>query len=191
MFAERSWIDPGAPHPSVPQEALAARDLLASATGLAVLVTDRRGIITQISPGAERALGWDGRQVRGRRLHDLLDGGAALARTPRSGFASGRCAVLEPPTGRTIDVQVSRLRGRAGRTVGHVWVIDEATALRRELDEVRRRHALDRILVDHLPTAVVGVLDANLRWLTLGGERLTGAGHDPDSTVGRRVGDGL
>ncbi|MGN6609436.1 MAG: hypothetical protein ACTHMS_20815, partial [Jatrophihabitans sp.] len=141
--------------------ALSAAELLTAVDALAVVLTDPDGLVTDVTASAAHLLGIGPGEGAGRPVLDLLP----VLQRP-SGDGGRRSCSLHGAGDATVEVRTTAV------STGFVHVLSVLTDVQAELDEARRAHALDRLLVDHLPAAVVGVLDPDLRWLALGGERL-------------------
>ena len=154
----------------------------------AVITTDVSGTITVFNPGAERLLGWTAEQAVGRHLDLLLTErtderrpvGAAMS---TSAYQSLTIPVLRGHLGAqtwrthpqlgspvTLTVTASALRGAHDDLAGFVFLASAESDSQAALEALARQREIYRNLLELLPATVVGVLDRDLRWVSIGGQ---------------------
>jgi two-component system sensor histidine kinase PilS (NtrC family) len=117
-------------------------------TGL--VTTDPDGLVTYANGAAETLLGRSRDELRGRRLHDVLgwqeqaEEDAGLLGPDRSACRLSREVILD---GRrlSLNVGVSRLQDRDGRTLGRLHLLEDVTELRSLEHEVRLKEKMAAI----------------------------------------------
>ncbi|MGH8861957.1 MAG: PAS domain S-box protein [Jatrophihabitantaceae bacterium] len=179
--------------------------VLRAATGNMIVACDPDGTIVEFNQGAERLLGYRADEVVGKHTPLLFhDPDETLARGRELGLEPGleayHHAALRDEVeirdwtyltkdGRRIVVSMSVtcMRDAAGRVTGFVGIGTDVTASRATIQTLASQREIYRLLVEHLPETTVGLLDADLRCVTLGGHWLKRLGGDPGRFTGTRV----
>lgn len=153
-------------------------DVLAAASGMAIVATDRNGLITVFNRGAERLLGYTAEEMVGRRspvtLHlesELQARGEELSRLSGKPI-SGLGAVTELPESRGVEqrewtfvrrdgsrfpvsLMVTAMRDDSGATVGFLGIAEDITA-RKEAEQALQDQARHTQTI--LDNAVDGII---------------------------------
>jgi diguanylate cyclase (GGDEF)-like protein/PAS domain S-box-containing protein len=155
--------------------------VLHAATEHSIIATDRYGVITMFSVGAERMLGYDAADVVGKPSVDLIhDRGEIAQRAAELGVAPGPEVLVQDPVdgagirrwtyrrldGSTLRVSltVTRRVGANGEHAGWIGIAHDVTAeevAQHELVAAERRW---RVLLEHLPDTVVLVVGPELEY---------------------------
>ncbi|MCW2759553.1 MAG: hypothetical protein JWO46_3299, partial [Nocardioidaceae bacterium] len=185
------------------------RGLLSAATEHAIVGTDLEGTITVLSPGAEAILGWSEAEVSGKlpfvavfRVRELGRRGHAIGVPPgfevlvhaaRSGVAECQdwTWIARDGEHRTVSLAINGVRNSYGELTGFIGIATDVTAARRTQAALASQQQVQGLLVDHLPNTVVGLVDADLRWVRVAGNWLTERGHDPTAFGGGLLGERL
>jgi PAS domain S-box-containing protein len=111
----------------------------------AIITTDKRGLVTYFSPGAEEIFGYRSDEVKGRAAADFYEGGLEQARDimerlGRDGALRNHELVFRAKDGRLLAVSssVSLLRDGAGAIVGTLGILKDVSE-RRELEAQLRQ----------------------------------------------------
>jgi diguanylate cyclase (GGDEF)-like protein/PAS domain S-box-containing protein len=168
--------------------------VLRAATEHSIIATDRDGIITMFSEGAERMLGYDASEVVGRRSSDLIHDPVEVAqRAAELGVSPGldvlvhdipidgvgtRSWTYRRHDGTTVRARVTMTRrvDDDGEHTGWIGIAHDVTAeelARHELAAAERRW---RALLDHLPDTAVLVVGPDLKYRVAVGAGLDGQG---------------
>ena len=181
--------------------------LLTAATGHSVIATDLDGLITVFNPGAEAMLGWTSEEMVGHRtpavLHDPSEVAARAAdlglepgfpvfvqEAIRGGQETRDWTYVRRDGGRlTVSLTVTGVRDSQGDLTGYIGIATDVTDVRRAHGELKAQQAIHRLLIGNLPDTVVGMLDAGLHWITIGGQWLDEHELTANALVGRRPGE--
>ena len=162
--------------------------VLRAATGNMIVASDPDGIITDFNQGAERLLGYRADEVVGTPLALLFDD----ANPPRElGDIDVHDRTCRAKDGRrvTVSVSMSGMRNSAGTITGYVCIGADVTASRNTMMTLTSQRQLYQSLVENLPLTTVGLLDGDLRCVTLGGHWLRKIGAEPASFRGTPITD--
>jgi PAS domain S-box-containing protein len=183
--------------------------LLDAASAHAIITTDLSGTITSFNSGAEAMLGHLAADVIGRCtpevFHDphevavradelhLHPGFEVFVAAARAGAVETRqwTYIAADRSRLRVSVSVNAIKDAQGQPTGFISVATDVTALeddRRALDEQRNLYAA---LVEQLPATTVGLIDEDLRWLSVNGHYPASIGRRADYFIGRLVGDSL
>jgi PAS domain S-box-containing protein len=132
----------------------------------AVVVTDRRSVITDWNPAAEQVYGWSAQEVAGRRVEEVLqttypagwDWERVLAALRTAGTWRGEVKQRRRD-GSEIAVlaTVSHLKNAAGRPVGTVAVNRDITERERAEQQLRQSEEKTRDLIRYAPSGIYEV----------------------------------
>ena len=86
-----------------------------------------------------------------------------------------------------MSLTVTGIRNADGQLIGYMAVATDVTEMRRALDSLQSQREVYRLLLDHLPGTTAGVVDENLRCVTIGGHWVTSAGLDVNTMIGRPI----
>ncbi len=190
------------------QESARLDAVLRAATGHSVIACDLDGRITMFNPGAERMLGWTADEVVGRPMAAVVHDPDELAcRADELGCAPGLPALTHAVTatggmetrdwtyltrsgGRcTVSLAMTGIRNTEGQLVGYMGVATDVTDARALVRTLQSQREVYRMLLRHLPMTTVGVFDAQLRCLTIGGHWTGSNEIDPETLVGKHIGE--
>jgi PAS domain S-box-containing protein len=162
----------------------------------AILSKTLDGIVTSWNRGAECMYGWSADEVIGRPLTFMLPDGhedeeaEILARLGRGEtippYETRRIA--KDGSVRDISLTLSPIYA-GGEVVGGSSVARDITDRKRAEEALRASEARSRILLEHLPDALVLFFDRDERFLYAAGRLLETTGWTPEELVGRRVGE--
>jgi PAS domain S-box-containing protein len=162
--------------------------ILQGAVGHSIIATDLEGVITVFNAGAQHMLGWSEEEALGCSLTDLVHdreelvlrahqlgvdpGIDVLVGTARlGGSEAGQWTYLSRTGGRIpVSLTMSSVRGPEEDLVGFIAVASDITVMSDALASLAAEREVYRLLVEHLPSTVVGLLDEELRWEAVGGE---------------------
>jgi hypothetical protein len=179
--------------------------VLRAATGHLIVACDRDGTILEFNQGAERLLGYRADEVVGKTTPLLFhDPEENRARAAEVGIEPGfdvyvqaalrgeieiRDWTLVTKDGRRVVVSLSinGIRDAAGTVTGFVAIGTDVTASRATMQTLASQREIYRLLVEHLPMTTVGLLDSNLRCVTIGGHWLAKIGAEPGRFRGTPV----
>ena len=179
--------------------------VLRAATGHMIVACDRDGTIVEFNQGAERLLGYRADEVVGTAtpllFHDPdenRDRAAELGIEPgfdvyvhaaRRGEIEIRDWTLVTKDGRRVIVSLSitGIRDASGAVTGFVAIGTDVTASRATMQTLAAQREIYRLLVENLPMTTVGLIDSNLRCVTIGGHWLAKIGAEPGRFRGTPV----
>ncbi len=162
--------------------------VLRAATGNMIVACDPDAIITDFNQGAERLLGYRADEVVGMPLSLLFDDERAPDELGDIDVHDRTCRAKD---GRrvTVSVSMSGMRDAGGTITGYVCIGTDVTASRNTMMTLTSQRQLYQSLVEHLPLTTVGLLDGDLRCVTLGGHWLRKIGAEPASFRGTPITD--
>jgi PAS domain S-box-containing protein len=182
--------------------------VLRAATGHSVIACGLDGRITMFNPGAERMLGWPAAEVVGRPMAEIVHDPDELARRAAElGCSPGLPALMHTVTaaggmetrdwtyltrsgGRlTVSLAMTGIRNTDGQLIGYMGVATDVTAARTLVQTLQSQREVYELLLGHLPMTTVGVFDAQLRCLTMGGHWIGSNGIDPQTLTGKHIGE--
>ncbi len=179
--------------------------VLRAATGNMIVTCDPDGIVTDFNQGAERLLGYRADEIVGRytplMFHDPAE---VAARANELGVAPGPAVLLHAAAhneaeirdwtyvtkdGRRLTVSLSTtcMRDASGTVTGYVCIGTDVTASRATIRTLAGQREIYQLLVEHLPLTTVGLFDADLRCVTIGGHWLRKVGAEAAAVRGTRI----
>lgn len=179
--------------------------VLRAATGNLIVTCDPNGVIAVFNQGAERLLGYRADEVVGTRtLLSFHDPDEVAARARELGVPVGPAALFDAALrneveirdwtyltrdGRRITVSLSLtcMRDASGSVTGYVCIGTDVTASRATIRTLAGQREIYQMLVEHVPLTTVGLFDADLRCVTIGGHWLHKIGADSASLRGTRI----
>jgi PAS domain S-box-containing protein len=162
----------------------------------AIVSKDLNGIVTSWNRGAQRLYGWSAAEVIGRPLDFMLPEGheaeeARILEQVAAGMsipAYDTCRLAKDGGTRDVSLMVSPIY--SGDEVVAVSSIARDISEQREVEAaLGRSEDRYRMLLEHLPDAIVVFFDRELRIEYAAGRLLDSTGWSPAELVGRRVGD--
>ncbi len=162
--------------------------VLRAATGNMIVACDPDGIITDFNQGAERLLGYRADDVVGTQFALLFEHANTSTEFGDIDVQDRTCRAKD---GRrvTVSVSMSGMRNDAGAITGYVCIGTDVTASRNTMMTLTSQRQLYQSLVENLPLTTVGLLDSELRCVTLGGHWLRKIGAEPASFRGTPITD--
>ncbi|MBM4398027.1 MAG: PAS domain S-box protein, partial [Deltaproteobacteria bacterium] len=162
---------------------------------LAMIATDREGVVRMWNPAAERMFGWTAGEVVGRPIPFFREpDGAAFRANLERVVSGGRAVQFEVvrhrKDGSPVEVSsyVAPLRGPAGESEGAIGILRDVTEQRRADQEMRESEERYRTLVEMCPDAIIVHQDGRLVFANRAALALVGA-TSRDQLVGRPVKD--
>jgi two-component system cell cycle sensor histidine kinase/response regulator CckA len=162
----------------------------------AIISRDLSGVITSWNKGAERLYGWSAAEAIGQPHEFLVQAGRAAEEAELLTRAAAGESIEPYETrritndGRILTVSLTLSPIRSGDEVVAVSSIARDITAQREAEAaLRESETRYRMLLEHLPGALVLFFDLDMRIMFVAGRLLEQTGWDPDELVGARVGE--
>ena len=167
--------------------------LVASKTASGVVLMDREWRVEWVNDAFTRLFGYTLSEMRGRRVNEMLSGPetdesvfADLERTVGTG-AAFRCEILNyTKTGEKcwVELDLQQLRDSQGQAIGYMGLQLDVTARRKAQQELAKREAQLRFILNAMPIGVTWTDDSERRayWFNDGMFRISGLTPGPHVT---------
>ena len=159
-----------------------ARTQLVEHMNEGVVVVDTRNTIVDVNPAAINLLQIDAAAM-GRPLFDVSEAGALIVRQLGGLNKSGGVVEVLMPSGTTLQVRSSAIRGRNNHSLGTLLLLHDITDSKRAEKELRDSEERYRTLYTKAP-AMLHSLDRKGRIISVTNEWLEQMGYAPDAVIG-------